>query len=158
MVELTRKFFFFFCVFGSGSLSGPEAEPPEADKWPDQSGVTPLDIAEFRPEENTDEGPQFDTTTEQNVTVLVGRTAHLHCRVRHLGNRTVSRHSATSACGIIPPLPERSGIFHWLNIFKLSNFEGHRFPLATPPTGCHSGGLELAQLLHFALATWAAVE
>jgi hypothetical protein len=32
----------------------------------------------------------------------------LHCRVRHLGNRTVSfRHSATSACG--SPF---SGIFH----------------------------------------------
>lgn len=35
-------------------------------------------------------GPLFDPTTERNVTVLVGRTAHLHCRVRYLGNRTVS--------------------------------------------------------------------
>ena len=34
--------------------------------------------------------PVFDPTTERNVTVLVGRTAHLHCRVRFLGNRTVS--------------------------------------------------------------------
>ncbi|EFX87675.1 hypothetical protein DAPPUDRAFT_312160, partial [Daphnia pulex] len=32
----------------------------------------------------------FDPTTERNVTVLVGRTANLHCRVRYLGNRTVS--------------------------------------------------------------------
>lgn len=34
--------------------------------------------------------PVFDPTTERNVTVLVGRTALLHCRVRFLGNRTVS--------------------------------------------------------------------
>lgn len=38
----------------------------------------------------TESGPAFDPTTERNVTVLVGRTAHLHCRVRNLGNRTVS--------------------------------------------------------------------
>lgn len=35
-------------------------------------------------------GPTFDPTTDRNVTVLVGRTAQLHCRVRNLGNRTVS--------------------------------------------------------------------
>lgn len=38
----------------------------------------------------SDSGPSFDPTTERNVTVLVGRTAHLHCRVRNLANRTVS--------------------------------------------------------------------
>ena len=37
--------------------------------------------------------PVFDPTTERNVTVLVGRTALLHCRVRFLGNRTVSSSS-----------------------------------------------------------------
>ena len=36
--------------------------------------------------------PVFDPTTERNVTVLVGRTALLHCRVRFLGNRTVSNY------------------------------------------------------------------
>lgn len=38
----------------------------------------------------SESGPLFDPTTERNVTVLVGRTANLHCRVRYLGNRTVS--------------------------------------------------------------------
>ena len=38
----------------------------------------------------SESGPLFDSTTERNVTVLVGRTANLHCRVRYLGNRTVS--------------------------------------------------------------------
>lgn len=40
----------------------------------------------------SESGPLFDPTTERNVTVLVGRTANLHCRVRYLGNRTVSVH------------------------------------------------------------------
>ena len=35
-------------------------------------------------------GPYFDMTRSGNVTVLVGRTAHLNCRVNQLGNRTVS--------------------------------------------------------------------
>ena len=38
----------------------------------------------------SESGPLFDSTTERYVTVLVGRTANLHCRVRYLGNRTVS--------------------------------------------------------------------
>ena len=36
-----------------------------------------------------DDGPVFDTGINQNVTVQIGRTAHLHCRVRSLRNRTV---------------------------------------------------------------------
>ncbi|KAK4881406.1 hypothetical protein RN001_004725 [Aquatica leii] len=35
-------------------------------------------------------GPYFDTTVNSNITGLVGRTVHLHCRVKNLGNRTVS--------------------------------------------------------------------
>lgn len=35
-------------------------------------------------------GPYFDTTASKNVTALVGKTAYLNCRVRNLGNRTVS--------------------------------------------------------------------
>ncbi|KAJ8669563.1 hypothetical protein QAD02_000822, partial [Eretmocerus hayati] len=42
---------------------------------------------ELRPIEN---GPLFDTTAPTNVTGLVGKTVHLLCRVRNLGNRTVS--------------------------------------------------------------------
>lgn len=36
-------------------------------------------------------GPYFDTTASKNVTALVGKTAYLNCRVRNLGNRTVSQ-------------------------------------------------------------------
>jgi hypothetical protein len=34
--------------------------------------------------------PYFDTMTPRNVTALVGKSAYLSCRVRNLGNKTVS--------------------------------------------------------------------
>ncbi|KAK0163135.1 hypothetical protein PV327_006843 [Microctonus hyperodae] len=34
--------------------------------------------------------PTFDFTQPTNVTALIGKTAYLTCRVRHLGNKTVS--------------------------------------------------------------------
>ncbi|XP_045524975.1 zwei Ig domain protein zig-8-like isoform X3 [Pieris brassicae] len=34
--------------------------------------------------------PSFDAATPKNVTALVGKSAYLSCRVRNLGNRTVS--------------------------------------------------------------------
>lgn len=38
-----------------------------------------------------DRGPYFDVSVSKNVTVLVGGSAFLKCRVRNLGNRTVSK-------------------------------------------------------------------
>ncbi|XP_047004694.1 zwei Ig domain protein zig-8-like [Schistocerca americana] len=35
-------------------------------------------------------GPYFDSSVPDNLTGLVGRTAYLNCRVKNLGNRTVS--------------------------------------------------------------------
>ena len=35
-------------------------------------------------------GPHFDTTMSSNFTGLVGKTVHLVCKVKNLGNRTVS--------------------------------------------------------------------
>ncbi|XP_048509164.1 zwei Ig domain protein zig-8-like isoform X2 [Athalia rosae] len=35
-------------------------------------------------------GPYFDTTVHSNITGLVGKTVHLVCKVKNLGNRTVS--------------------------------------------------------------------
>lgn len=62
-------------VMGLDSLS------PEEQHQQQQQSASGAAGSEF--------GPLFDPTTERNVTVLVGRTAHLHCRVRYLGNRTV---------------------------------------------------------------------
>ncbi|XP_049820380.1 zwei Ig domain protein zig-8 [Aethina tumida] len=35
-------------------------------------------------------GPYFDTSINSNITGLVGKTVVIHCRVKNLGNRTVS--------------------------------------------------------------------
>lgn len=34
--------------------------------------------------------PYFDLTMPKNITSLVGKSAYLGCRVKHLGNKTVS--------------------------------------------------------------------
>lgn len=46
-----------------------------------------------------DRGPVIDATVSKNVTALVGTTTYLNCRVKNLGNKTVSekiRHSLRS--------------------------------------------------------------
>lgn len=35
-------------------------------------------------------GPYFDKAASKNVTALLGKTAYLNCRVKNLGNKTVS--------------------------------------------------------------------
>lgn len=35
-------------------------------------------------------GPYFDLAASKNVTALLGKTAYLNCRVKNLGNKTVS--------------------------------------------------------------------
>lgn len=64
------------------------------EQWLGRHVTSPFDMDELASSEenNSENGPTFDQTTDRNVTVLVGHTAHLHCRVRFLGNRTVSTH------------------------------------------------------------------
>lgn len=38
-------------------------------------------------------GPYFDISASKNVTALVGKTAYLNCRIKNLGNKTVSEKS-----------------------------------------------------------------
>lgn len=40
--------------------------------------------------EETYSQPYFDNTTRRDLTVTIGQTAMLHCRVRNLGDRAVS--------------------------------------------------------------------
>ncbi|XP_040165019.1 zwei Ig domain protein zig-8-like [Anopheles arabiensis] len=37
-----------------------------------------------------DRGPHFDLSVSKNITALVGKTAYLNCRVKNIGNKTVS--------------------------------------------------------------------
>ncbi|KAJ8681284.1 hypothetical protein QAD02_017071 [Eretmocerus hayati] len=39
--------------------------------------------------ENTSSGPQFELRVARNVTIAVGQTAFLHCRVYQLGDKEV---------------------------------------------------------------------
>ncbi|XP_050477968.1 neurotrimin isoform X2 [Bombus vancouverensis nearcticus] len=48
------------------------------------------EMHENRALEPLDRGPYFDISASRNVTALVGKTATLTCRVRNLGDRTVS--------------------------------------------------------------------
>ncbi|KAF6215780.1 hypothetical protein GE061_000115 [Apolygus lucorum] len=65
-------FLFSSTVCGYGELTRP-ARSPNVE----------MDIPSIR-------GPYFDRSVSKNVTALVGRNAFLYCRVRNLGNRTVS--------------------------------------------------------------------
>lgn len=46
-------------------------------------------------------GPTFDTSVPGNLTGLVGKTAYLNCRVKNLGNRTVSCLGSQAFSGLI---------------------------------------------------------
>lgn len=47
-------------------------------------------------------GPYFEPLASKNVTALVGKTAYLNCRVRNLGNKTVSLFHVTAKNGVGP--------------------------------------------------------
>lgn len=67
--------FFFFCLLVSGSSDG-------------SSRRFLTDFLQEYPTPGT--GPYFDTTIPSNITGLVGKSVHLVCKVKNLGNRTVS--------------------------------------------------------------------
>ncbi|XP_052870128.1 zwei Ig domain protein zig-8-like [Anopheles cruzii] len=65
---------------GGLSGSGPETSDNEIYDSDESNRLrTPLD-----------RGPHFDLSTSKNITALVGKTAYLNCRVKNLGNKTVS--------------------------------------------------------------------
>lgn len=50
---------------------------------------------------NTSGWPQFETSVARNVTIAVGQTAFLHCRVYQLGDKEVSlRRLRMTQCGL----------------------------------------------------------
>lgn len=70
-----------FCLFSGWST--PESMTEEKNHSDDlsEADIEPLVI---------DRGPYFDKTASSNVTALVGKTAYLNCRIRNVGNKTVS--------------------------------------------------------------------
>lgn len=66
-------------VYGSGAGAGYNALPDQGGTVSPAPAISP---SRFE--------PYFDTMTPRNVTALVGKSAYLSCRVRNLGNKTVS--------------------------------------------------------------------
>lgn len=69
-------------------------------------------------------GPYFDLTASKNVTALVGNTAYLNCRVRNLGNKTVTIRFKLSFHN--PLFPSWSSLTFPENVNKL--FENLKIP------------------------------
>jgi len=71
--------------------------------------------------------PSFDLSTPKNVTALVGKSAYLSCRVRNLGNKTVSY--LQNLLGKHSESPERPG-----------ERPGGNLPMRTAMYGMHALG------------------
>lgn len=82
---LTNIWSFFFSVFFSASASQRDSSSSK-DNNPGAYGSkqNSLDLDAFKI------GPYFDKAASKNVTALLGKTAYLNCRVKNLGNKTVS--------------------------------------------------------------------
>ena len=93
-MESSNESSLFSSSLASAEVQGDSATPSLMDLSTGlmglDSGLANTDDHQGSLPPGSDAGPLFDPTTERNVTVLVGRTANLHCRVRYLGNRTVS--------------------------------------------------------------------
>lgn len=70
---------FFFSVSASQRDSS-----SSKDNNPTAYGKNAIDLDAFKI------GPYFDKAASKNVTALLGKTAYLNCRVKNLGNKTVS--------------------------------------------------------------------
>lgn len=72
--------------------------------------------------EDNRNGPYFDKAASKNITALLGKTAYLNCRVKNLGNKTVSFIDLIRDCikifiqSKVYPLPEmesESAFYHF---------------------------------------------
>lgn len=76
--------FFFLAEFSNGGYQGHKFNGHNT--FNDQSTVNPL-VSLMHPKWNE---PYFDIMMPRNVSALSGKSAYLSCRVKNLGNRTVS--------------------------------------------------------------------
>ncbi|XP_065168018.1 zwei Ig domain protein zig-8-like isoform X1 [Atheta coriaria] len=70
-------------VFATSGWSSPKTFNDE------ESGSLDAEGAELEPL-IINRGPYFDKTASKNVTALVGKTSYLNCKIRNVGNRTVT--------------------------------------------------------------------
>lgn len=87
------------CLFVSGESPTTSTATSNPTSSPDDETnvVSPKLVKTYRrlPSYFIKMTPHFDNTTDTDVTATVGRDVFLPCSVRHLGDRTVSRHRIT---------------------------------------------------------------
>lgn len=88
---LCLLFFSFLSPDNEPSLALETQELPSPGKDNTIRGKAMTGPMRFSDTHNT-EKPYFDDVSPRNVTAIVGQSAILHCRVKHLGQRTVSTH------------------------------------------------------------------
>lgn len=62
--------------------------------------------------------PYFDNLTRRDVTTTVGQTAHLHCRVRNLGDRAVSRKLFTFVSVFVSEKVDNANEIFYYTLFR----------------------------------------
>lgn len=80
-------FFFFSESLISSNIDTVEKLPPMGDTI-HRSKSSP---GKYIDNTHSSERPYFDDVSPRNVTAIVGQSAILHCRVKHLGQRTVRK-------------------------------------------------------------------
>ncbi|XP_046677775.1 lachesin-like isoform X2 [Homalodisca vitripennis] len=73
---LLVAFFYIYSVSGAGAVQAKGGKGPIQTANSLESGARP--------------GPYFDKAASKNVTALLGKTAYLNCKVKNLGNKSVS--------------------------------------------------------------------
>lgn len=92
---ILNSFSFFLAEFSNGGYQGHKFNGHNT--FNDQSTVNPL-VSLMHPKWNE---PYFDIMMPRNVSALSGKSAYLSCRVKNLGNRTVSSFESI-VIGVIP--------------------------------------------------------
>lgn len=82
------KLLLTICLYSSGLASTVQRPRDGYNTFTDGSTTQPPFNSFLNPKWNE---PYFDTNAPNNVTALVGKSAYLSCRVRNLGNKTVSK-------------------------------------------------------------------
>ncbi|KAL1117852.1 hypothetical protein AAG570_004167 [Ranatra chinensis] len=75
-----------------GSTSGGKGQNAVANRVEDHPPPPPPPPPPPQPPtQPKQQGPHFDKAASKNVTALLGKTAYLNCKVKNLGNKTVSQ-------------------------------------------------------------------
>lgn len=69
--------------------------------------------------------PYVDRAHSKNVTALLGKTAYLNCRVKNLGNKTVSRGAAGLGVEVVVASRYHGDKHRTVPLFPLSKFSSH---------------------------------